>query len=83
MRAGRGLGWFMVGVAAWNAVTWFMFARNLYDAHASGEDRPQGYWIAHSGLILVNLVLGTVFAVLGVRILRRNAESAQSDSLTG
>lgn len=63
-------GWFLVGVAVWNFVTWAMFARNLYEAHSSGEDRPQGYWIAHSVLIVVNLVLGAVFARLGVKVLR-------------
>jgi putative solute:sodium symporter small subunit len=73
MKTQRRLGWFLVGVAVWNVVTWFMFARNLYDAHAGGEDRPQGYWIAHTGLIVVNLVLGGVFAALGLRILRRTA----------
>jgi hypothetical protein len=67
---GRRTGWFLVAVAAWNYLTWIMFARNLYDAHASGEDRPQGYWIAHTGLIVVNLCLGTVFAVLGTKALR-------------
>lgn len=69
---GRKTGWFLLAVAAWNFVTWIMFARNLYDAHASGEDRPQGYWVAHSGLIVVNLVLGVVFAVLGLRGVRRS-----------
>lgn len=70
---GRKTGWFLVAVAAWNFLSWFMFARNLYDAHASGEDRPQGYWIAHTGLIVVNLCLGAVFAVLGVRSLRKRS----------
>jgi hypothetical protein len=64
------LGWFMVAVAAWNFVTWLMFAKNLSAAHSSGEDRPTGYWIAHSVLILVNLALGVVFAVLGSKALR-------------
>lgn len=73
MTPGRKLGWFLIGVAGWNFVTWFMFARNLYDAHASGEDRPSGYWVAHAGLIVVNLVLGVVFAVLGARLLRRTS----------
>lgn len=69
---GRRTGWFLIAVAIWNFFTWTTFARNLYDAHASGEDRPSGYWIAHSGLIVVNLVLGVVFAVLGVRAVRRS-----------
>ena len=68
---GRKTGWFLVAMAAWNFLIWTTFARNLYDAHASGEDRPQGYWVAHTGLIVVNTVLGVVFAVLGVRTLRR------------
>lgn len=72
MTVGRKTGWFLVAVAAWNFLTWIMFARNLYDAHASGEDRAQGYWIAHTGLIAVNLCLGVVFAVLGVRTLRKS-----------
>ncbi|WP_205471403.1 SCO4848 family membrane protein [Nocardioides sp. SYSU D00038] len=71
MRLERRHGWFLVGVAVWNFVTWAMFARNLYDAHSSGEDRPRGYWIAHSVLICVNLVLGVAFLRLGRRVLRR------------
>lgn len=67
---GRKTAWFLLAVAAWSFLSWTMFARNLYDAHAAGEDRPQGYWIAHTGLIVVNLTLGAVFAVLGVRGLR-------------
>jgi putative solute:sodium symporter small subunit len=66
----RRLGWFLLAVAAWNVVTWVMFARNLYDAHADGEDRPTGYWVAHTGLIVVNLALAVVFALLARRLLR-------------
>ena len=35
-----------------------MFAKNLSAAYARGEDRPTGYWVAHSVLIVVNLVIG-------------------------
>jgi hypothetical protein len=71
VRNGRGLGWFLVGVAVWNFVIWLTFAKNLYQAHADGEDRPTGYWAAHTVLIVVDLALGVVFAVLGYRMLRR------------
>ena len=71
MQLTRKHGLFLLGVAAWNAITWTMFARNLYAAHVAGEDRPTGYWVAHSTLIVVNLVLGAVFAAWGVRVLRR------------
>ncbi|MCY7395860.1 MAG: hypothetical protein LH468_06820 [Nocardioides sp.] len=70
MRLERTHGWFLIGVAVWNAVIWVTFAANLYDAYAAGEDRPQGYWGAHSVLIVVNLVLGAVFVRWGTRILR-------------
>lgn len=68
MRRRHGL--FLLGLAAWNLLTWGMFAQNLYAAHAAGEDRPAGYWIAHSVLIVVNLALGGVLAVWGAKVLR-------------
>jgi hypothetical protein len=67
---GRRTGWFLVAVAIWNFFIWLTFAKNLYQAHADGEDRATGYWVAHSVLIVVDLALGVVFAVLGVRMLR-------------
>ena len=47
------------------------FARNLYEAHAAGEDRPAGYWVAHTVLIVVNLVLTAFFARYAWRTLRQ------------
>ncbi|MBZ5740204.1 SCO4848 family membrane protein [Nocardioides mangrovi] len=67
---GRKTAWFLVAVAIWNFVIWGTFIKNLAASHASGEDRPSGYYIAHSVLIVVNMVLGVVFATLGVRALR-------------
>lgn len=70
MQMTRKHGVFLVGFALWSFLTWGMFTKNLYAAHAAGEDRPAGYWIAHSVLIVVNLVLGGVFAVWGAKVLR-------------
>ena len=70
MRAQRPLAWFLVAVVGWNLLTWTMFARNLAEAHAAGEDRPQGYWIAHTVLIIVNLVITAVLAGVSWRSLR-------------
>lgn len=70
MQMQRKHGLFLLGLAAWNFITWGMFTRNLYAAHASGEDRPAGYWIAHTVLIVVNLLLGGVFAAWGAKVLR-------------
>ena len=70
MQIQRKHGLFLLGVAVWNFITWGMFTKNLYAAHASGEDRPAGYWIAHTVLIVINLILGGVFAAWGAKVLR-------------
>jgi hypothetical protein len=54
-------------IAAWNVVTYANFAKNLIDAHNAGEARPTGYWVAHTVLIVVNLVIAVVLARLGWR----------------
>lgn len=55
----------LLGVALWMVVTWSMFIKNLSSAYAAGEDRPAGYWIAHSVLIVVNLVIAVILGSLG------------------
>lgn len=67
---GRRTGWLLVAVGVWNLVIWVTFARNLWSAHASGEDRPTGYWVAHTALIVVDLVIGVVLGGVGLRLLR-------------
>jgi uncharacterized membrane protein len=54
---------FLMGVAAWNVVTWVTFAKNLSEA----EGRPTGYYVAHTGLIVVNLAIAAVLGALGYR----------------
>lgn len=51
----------LMGVAAWNVVTWANFAKNL----AAAEGRPTGYYVAHSGLIVVNLAIAVVLGRMG------------------
>jgi hypothetical protein len=60
----------LLGVAAWNVVTFGMFARNLWSAYESGEDRATGYWVAHSILIVVNFAIAALLASLGWKALR-------------
>ena len=67
MRFERKHAWLLIGIAAWMVVTWLMFARNLGEAYADGEDRPSGYWVAHSLLIVVNLIIAAVLARPGLR----------------
>jgi hypothetical protein len=60
----------LLGVAAWNVLTFGMFTRNLYAAYAAGEDRATGYWVAHSVLIVVNFVIAALLGRLGWKALR-------------
>ena len=59
-----------LGIAAWNVFSYVTFARNLSAAHARGEDRPTGYWVAHIILIVVNLVIAAVLGRIGLRAWR-------------
>jgi hypothetical protein len=63
-------GLLLLAVAAWNVLTFGMFARNLHAAYAAGEDRAAGYWVAHSVLIVVNFVIAAVLGRLGAKLLR-------------
>jgi len=63
-------GWLLLAVAVWNVVIWLTFAKNLSAAHASGEVRPTGYWVAHTILIVVDLVIAVVLARLGWKLLK-------------
>ncbi|HVH94102.1 MAG TPA: hypothetical protein VM688_04240 [Nocardioidaceae bacterium] len=59
-----------LGIAAWNVFSYATFAKNLSAAHARGEDRPTGYWVAHIMLIVVNLVIAGVLGRIGLRAWR-------------
>lgn len=57
---------FLLGVAAWNVITYTNFIRNL----ATTDGRETGYYVAHGLLIVVNLAIAGVLAVVGVRAWR-------------
>ena len=62
----------LLGVAAWNVLTFGMFTRNLYAAYAAGEDRATGYWVAHSVLIVVNFVIAGLLGSMGWKALKQH-----------
>lgn len=59
----------LLAIAAWNVLSYANFTRNLVEAYAAGEDRPVGYWVAHSVLIVVNLAIAVLLARWGLRAL--------------
>jgi hypothetical protein len=59
-----------LAIAAWNLFSYATFTKNLAAAHARGEDRPTGYWVAHIVLIIVNLAIAAVLARLGAKAWR-------------
>lgn len=68
-----------LAIAAWNVFTYSTFTRNLAAAHSRGEDRPTGYWVAHTVLIVVNLVIAGVLARLGTRAWRATGAREEVD----
>ncbi|HET7193656.1 MAG TPA: hypothetical protein VFI99_01595 [Nocardioides sp.] len=60
----------LLAVAVWNVVTFGTFAKNLWAAYESGEDRATGYWVAHSVLIVVNFAIAGILGALGWQALR-------------
>jgi hypothetical protein len=70
-------GWLLLAVAVWNVVIWLTFAKNLSAAHSRGEDHPTGYWVAHTILIIVDLVIAVVLARLGWKLLKADDETGR------
>jgi hypothetical protein len=67
--------WLLIGIAVWNVLTYLMFARNL----ANADGRATGYYVAHTVLIVVNLLIAAVLAVLGVRAFRATRREPASE----
>ena len=62
--------WLLIGVGVWNLFIWITFAKNLSAAHSRGEDHPTGYWVAHTVLIVVDLIIGAVLVGVGLKALK-------------
>ena len=63
----------LLGIAVWNVVTYAQFTKALATTE---EDRPTGYYVAHSVLIVVNLVIAGVLGRWGWRALRTSSPDA-------
>ena len=53
---------FLIAVAVWNVLTYARFTKALID---TTEDRPTGYYVAHSILIVVNILIAGVLGRWG------------------
>ena len=60
-------------VAVWNVLTYARFTKALVDTQ---EDRPTGYYVAHSVLIVVNLVIAGVLGRWGWQALRAGKQES-------
>jgi hypothetical protein len=60
-------------IAVWNVLTYARFTKALVDTQ---EDRPTGYYVAHSILIVVNLVIAVVLGRWGWQALRAGKREA-------
>jgi len=60
-------------VAVWNVLTYARFTKALVDTQ---EDRPTGYYVAHSILIVVNIVIAVVLGRWGWQALRADRQDS-------
>ncbi|HEX2894549.1 MAG TPA: hypothetical protein VHO29_11150 [Marmoricola sp.] len=54
-------------VAVWNVLTYARFTKALINTQ---EDRPTGYYVAHSVLIVVNMLIAVVLGRWGWQALK-------------
>ncbi len=60
----RRYAWLLFAIAAWNLVIWTTFIKNLLQ----DDGRSTGFYLAHTVLIVVDLLIAVVLAAVGVRI---------------
>ena len=59
-------------IAAWNVLTYARFTKALVDTQ---EDRPTGYYVAHSILIVVNILIAALLGRWGWQALKANRQA--------
>jgi hypothetical protein len=60
-------------VAVWNVLTYARFTKALVDTQ---EDRPTAYYVAHSVLIVVNIVIAAVLGRWGWQALKASRQES-------
>lgn len=64
-------------VAVWNVLTYARFTKALINTQ---EDRPTGYYVAHTILIVVNLAIAAVLGRWGWQALKAQGRPGQQES---
>ncbi|MEU8224680.1 hypothetical protein [Kribbella sp. NPDC048915] len=64
----------LLGIATWNVVTYLRFIKALIE---TPEDRPTGYYVAHSILIVVNLAIAVVLGKWGWRAYKESKKVSE------
>lgn len=59
-------------VAVWNVLTYARFTKALVETQ---EDRPTGYYVAHSILIVVNILIAAVLGRWGWQALKADRQT--------
>lgn len=77
MKLERRHAWILLAIAVWNVVSYTQFTVNLVNTE---EDRPVGYFVAHTVLIVVNLVIAVVLGRWGLKALAANQETSAAQS---
>lgn len=74
MKLTRKHGWILLAIAVWNWLTYARFTKALMD---DDSGRPTGYFVAHGFLIVVNVLIGGVLGVWGLRVLKRPVDGTR------
>lgn len=64
MTLSRRYAWLLFAIAAWNVVIWATFIKNLI----ADDGRSTGFYVAHTVLIVADLLIAVVLALIGGRI---------------
>jgi len=59
----------LIAIAVWNVLTYARFTKALIDTE---EARPTSYFVAHTVLIVVNVIIAGVLGTWGVKALKAN-----------
>jgi uncharacterized membrane protein len=66
----------LLAIAIWNVITYLRFIKALVD----DEGRPTGYYVAHTILVIVNLLIAVLLGTWGVRAYKAARISASENS---